>query len=530
MSIWNQIINYVPTPTPKTKYTQVKCILDKYYWIEKKNFPLKDTEKLQKALTIQPIAFKKFVKENPPPLPCYLDKPEWLGVPRFWGLEHLGEPTQTKLTEGSPMHSDLKFMGQLKDTPSKPQITALNKWLSNNSTGVISLPTGAGKTVLALAAAMEKRRCTLILVHNADLLTQWRERIQTFVPGARIGLFQQQTIDIEDKDFILGMLPTLTRRTHEQVKPLAQKVGLLIIDEAHHLPAETFSKVSGKFYPLYTLGLSATPKRSDAKTDLLYWLIGPLIFTSQIKYDLPFSVKKIEYHLEIVPEFKHKWEPDCFLSRVVVADAYKNRLVVQETKKLFNQGVQKCMVISARINHLEKYLLPMFKTHLPHIPCIILKGGKKRKKDAEPELINGPQVILSSFKFVVEGLDINGLNGMIIASPIQGNLIQLVGRMREQFDQHGQPIPRYLVDMVDMSVEDWKIQGLNRCRKYKNEYQAPISIEKISENCEPINQKCKKCKQDLGHNWRQLHCGCHYHTVCLTGNYWFKECFCGEKF
>jgi DNA or RNA helicases of superfamily II len=123
------------------------------------------------------------------------------------------------------------------------------------------------------------KKKTIVVVHKDFLMTQWRDRITQFLPGARIGKIQQNTIDIENKDIVLAMVQSLSQKEYDP--DVFSTFGLSIFDECHHLGAEVFSKSMAKVASKYMLGLSATPDRKDGLRKVFEWFIGPMVYSSK---------------------------------------------------------------------------------------------------------------------------------------------------------------------------------------------------------------------------------------------------------
>ena len=100
-------------------------------------------------------------------------------------------------------------------------------------------------------------------------MTQWYDRITEFIPNAKIGKIQQNTIDIENKDIVLAMVQSLSMKEYNS--NIFENFGLVIFDECHHLGAEVFSKAMPKVASKYMLGLSATPNRKDGLKRVFEW-------------------------------------------------------------------------------------------------------------------------------------------------------------------------------------------------------------------------------------------------------------------
>ena len=157
----------------------------KGYTIKKNNICVKEQKYLRDELMVKPYMPKSPVQ--PPAFPIYRESQNKLYVPRFFGVETYGEPDEMKLTNGEPIH--IEFKGSLRDY----QINIVNKYVthvnigSGGGGGLLEIPCGRGKTVMALKIIQELNVKTLVIVHKGFLLDQWIERIEQFLPGARVG-------------------------------------------------------------------------------------------------------------------------------------------------------------------------------------------------------------------------------------------------------------------------------------------------------------------------------------------------------
>ena len=127
-------------------------------------------------------------------------------------------------------------------------------------------------------------------------MNQWIERIEQFLPKARIGKIQGQVIDIDDKDIVIGMLQSLSMK--EYPSTIFDSFGLTIIDEVHHISSEVFSKTLFKIITKYMLGLSATMDRKDGTTFVFKMFLGPVVFKGARDSEHKVVVKGIEYKTE----------------------------------------------------------------------------------------------------------------------------------------------------------------------------------------------------------------------------------------
>ena len=124
-------------------------------------------------------------------------------------------------------------------------------------------------------------------------MNQWVERIQQFLPTARIGKIQGQVIDIEGKDIVLCMLQSLVLK--EYPSSLFDSFGFTILDEVHHISSETFSNALFKVVTKYMLGLSATMDRKDGTTKIFKMFLGDVIHKVERKDEYAVEVRAVTY-------------------------------------------------------------------------------------------------------------------------------------------------------------------------------------------------------------------------------------------
>lgn len=175
----------------------------------------------------------------------------------------LGYPRMESLTPRRPFQ------------PYPHQSEALAAWKQAGMAGVVVLPTGSGKTYLAMLAMQECRRATLVIVPTLDLLAQWVGVIQeTF--GSPVGM-------VGGGEFTVEPITVMTYDSAvRHMDRLGNRFGLLIYDECHHLPGEMYSETARMSLAPFRLGLSATPDRADGGEALLAVLIGDLVYSSRV--------------------------------------------------------------------------------------------------------------------------------------------------------------------------------------------------------------------------------------------------------
>ena len=174
---------------------------------------------------------------------------------------------------GIPSEAKLYFSIKLKTSLRPYQEEALNKWLETKR-GIIALPTGAGKTIIAIAAITLLGVRTLIVTFTKDQMFQWRDMFlkYTDITYDKIGLYYGD----EKK---LGPITITTYQTaYRHVARISPMFTLLVIDEVHHLPADKFKYIALNTIAPYRLGLSATVVREDGKHEELFPLMGGIVY------------------------------------------------------------------------------------------------------------------------------------------------------------------------------------------------------------------------------------------------------------
>jgi len=165
------------------------------------------------------------------------------------------------------------FRPKLAVEPRAYQTEALAAWLAAEGRGTVILPTGAGKTVLAMMAIEKLKLRTLIIVPTIELLHQWRGAVIE-----RLGVAADKVGVIGDGRRELRPITVITYASASMPEAPIGGFGLLVCDEAHHLPAPGHQAIAERSGARYRLGLTATPERGDGQEQLLYSLIGRPVY------------------------------------------------------------------------------------------------------------------------------------------------------------------------------------------------------------------------------------------------------------
>ena len=194
------------------------------------------------------------------------------------------------------------------------QQEALAAWLKGRR-GVVELPTGAGKTRLAVLALLAVRRDTLVLVPTLDLVAQWAEVLRRDT-GLAVGAIGGGAFD-------LAPVTVCTYASaYRHGERFGNRFGLAVFDECHHVPGAGYAHCAEVLIAPYRLGLSATPERADMRHELLDGLIGPPVYRKAIPelsgvYLADYDVRTL--HVELSPEERQRYETERGIYRRFVS-------------------------------------------------------------------------------------------------------------------------------------------------------------------------------------------------------------------
>lgn len=467
----------------------------KGYTILKNDLNIEQQKQIRNDLTIKPFVGGNIGTNNTITFPAYRESDKKIYVPHYYGVEKFGPPKEYKLSNGVGI--DLEFSGNLRDYQ-KPVVQKFIDHVTNNGVGrgagggLLELPCAFGKTSISLYMISQLRKKTLVIVHKEFLLNQWVERIQQFLPKARVGRIQGQIIDIEDKDIVIGMLQSLSMKEYPQ--SVFDSFGFTIIDEVHHISSQTFSNALFKIVTKYMLGLSATMNRKDGTTRVFKMFLGDIIYKGVRDEERNVIVRGIEYHVEdddfnnVITDFRGNVAYSSMISKLCEYNR-RSEFILKILVDLLKEDDKQQVLILAHNRNLLKYLHDAIKAR--NISTVgYYVGGMKEQSLKESE---SKQVIIATFSMAAEGLDIKTLTTLIMATP-KTDIQQSVGRILRE--KHSQPIVVDIIDSHEPFKNQWKKRrAFYMKEKYKIVY---ITSDKYSNNNEnewttvfDINDPCK---------------------------------------
>jgi superfamily II DNA or RNA helicase len=162
-----------------------------------------------------------------------------------------------------PLATDYDLRGYQRD--------ALDAWVDAGRRGVIELPTGSGKTVIAVVAAADLSVPTLVVAPTVDLVAQWRRELETEfdVPVGQLGGGEQVLRDVTVATYDSAYL---------RADGLGDRFRFVVFDEVHHLGGEGYRDVARMLAAPARLGLTATFERPDGAHEVVADLLGDVVY------------------------------------------------------------------------------------------------------------------------------------------------------------------------------------------------------------------------------------------------------------
>jgi superfamily II DNA or RNA helicase len=346
---------------------------------------------------------------------------------------------------------ELLFQGKLRPYQQQAVRDSLEKHF-----GVLEAGTGSGKTVMGLAIIAARKQPTLILVHNKELLYQWRDRIKTFL-GIDAGLIGAGKFDIQP--ISVGIVNTVQKHLDK----LPQHFGNMVIDECHRVPSTLFIETVAAFDSRYMLGLSATPFRHEGLDKVIGWYIG----AHRVKVDMEI-LQNVGAVLrpKIIKRKTTFWYPyyDNYSNMIsaLTHDTNRNELIASDIRHQSTNGGLS-LVVSDRVDHLKELASRSGVKH----SLLTGKTPIKKRREIAKDLSSGKtSVLFSTLSLIDEGFDCPNMDSLFLTTPIklEGRLKQVVGRVLRPSDGK-EPL---VFDYHDTHVVVLKHQGNCRQKVFNN--------------------------------------------------------------
>jgi superfamily II DNA or RNA helicase len=389
---------------------------------------------------------------------------------------------------------DLKLQEAI--TPRPHQVEALAAWVKAAKRGTVCLPTGAGKTVLAVLAIMATQRSTLVVVPTIDLMQQWEGVLAKFF-GVKIGLVGGGCHDVQP----------LTVATYDSaylhIDRLGDRFGLLVADEVHHAAASQYQLILKGAIAPFRLGLSATVERVDGKETVIYSLIGPLVYEARIREMVattlaPYDVVTIELPMsdaemsaygdarQLYTDFLRRERirmdrPDGWMQFVMQStrspDGRRAMKAYWEQKRLSQASEGKLVELwrIMTVHKGERMLIFTDDNALAYrigrdffLPVLTHQTRLKERKRMLDAFKAGTVTVLSTSKVLNEGVDVPEASiGIVLSgSGAVREHVQRLGRIL----RHKVGKKAIMYELISKGTAEWSV---NQRRKQHDAYQGP---------------------------------------------------------
>ncbi len=338
------------------------------------------------------------------------------------------------------------------------QEKALERWLIDKR-GCIVLPTGSGKTHVAMAAINELSVPTLIVVPTLALVEQWKDKLRIF-GEENVGEFSGREKELKP----------LTVATYDSAYVNAEKLGnkfmFLVFDEVHHLPAESYVQIAQMSAAPFRLGLTATFEREDGRHEVLREVVGGKVFELMPdhlagKHLASYTIKRIFIPLTEDEEEEYKKREKIFRSylrakgitlrraedfnKIVMASGYDERAYealraweearkiafnsknkIRKLREILDRHRKDKIIIFTRHNELVYWISKVFL-----IPAITHRTGRDEREEILEGFKTGRFRAIVSSQVLDEGIDVPDANvGVIMSgSGSAREYIQRLGRI-----------------------------------------------------------------------------------------------------
>jgi len=441
----------LPGPMPKTLSLK---LADRVYF-DKAQLPQPLANRLIRLAAFQNPEFyraqamRRSVWDKPRVIGCAENYPQHIALPRgcldavleLLRDNAIGCDLHDERYSGE--HLDVDFAGTLR-----PDQEAAVAAMLHQDTGVLCAPTAFGKTVVAAAMIARRRVNTLILVQRTDLLKQWHERLQAFlgVEKGMVGTIGGGKAKLSG-NIDIAVMQSLSHK--DDVKPLVEDYGQVIVDECHHIGARSFEAILKRVKAKCVLGLTATPIRRDGQEPIIFMQCGPLRYTATNPPNAPHDLAVVPRELAAPIDLPQ----DAGIQQVfrhLANDQDRTEAIAAAVRESVDQG-RKILVLTERTDHLDVIQAALVGT----VPTpFVLHGRMSRKQRAsviaaidalQQDL---PRVVLATGKLVGEGFDHPPLDTLVLAMPVswKGTLQQYAGRLHRE---HATKSDVRIIDFVD---------------------------------------------------------------------------------
>jgi superfamily II DNA or RNA helicase len=308
-----------------------------------------------------------------------------------------------------------------------------------------------GKTFTGLAIAGKLKQKTLVVVHTVALRTQWANEVEK-VYGIKAGLIGSGEFNI-DSPIVIGNTQSLYRN----ITKISKEFGTIILDEMHHVSSPTFSKIIDTSHARYKIGLSGTIERKDGKHVVFRDYFGTQVYKPPKENYMVPTIDTVKSEVRFLDGARMPWA-----NRVTaLANNNEYRHLIAMLAAAYSVKGHKVLVVSDRVHFLKACAELVGESAL----CVTGSLGHEDREKYMKEILSGRKNVLFGTQSIFsEGISVNNLSCLILATPINNEplLTQLIGRVIREHPDKQSPI---IVD-IHLKGETAKRQASNRMGYY----------------------------------------------------------------
>ena len=201
-------------------------------------------------------------------------------------------------------YSELEPKLALGRAPRPFQTEALAEFRKAGGRGIVVLPTGSGKSHVAVLAIDDRRRSALVVVPTLDLVRQWYDLLRTSF-ATEVGIVGGGSYELRP------LTVTTYDSAYLHMQHFGARFGTVVFDECHHLPGATYELAAELCLAPFRLGLTATPERADGREAVLARLIGPVVYRRDIvelagEYLAEYATERVS--IELSPDERAEYD------------------------------------------------------------------------------------------------------------------------------------------------------------------------------------------------------------------------------
>ncbi|WP_338738373.1 DEAD/DEAH box helicase family protein [Haloplanus salilacus] len=427
----------------------------------------------------------------------YRDIREW--VSGSDGQASLEQPmgTVTELEDEARAYSKFHLTPSVAIEPRDYQQEALSAWQDNNRQGSVILPTGSGKTFLAVQAIADAGVSTLVVVPTIDLMNQWHATLTN--------AFGNQ---LPDGIGVLGggshNVTNITVTTYDSayryINDYGDRFGLLVVDEVHHLPAPTYQQIPEMTIAPYRLGLTATYERADGKHEELEELLGTVVYregVDELAGEYLSEYETLHLSVELTDEEREQYTEEYqiyrdyvdshdfdlwkesgyqeFLKRTSYDPQGRRALIAkQRAEKIARTAEKKLDTLDnlLRRHHDDRTIIFTANNEFAYeisqefvVPCITHQTETEERTEILERFRTGKYSMLATSQVLDEGIDVPSANvGVILSgSASKRQYAQRLGRILRPTDDR-QPARLYEIiteDTMETYVSERRRKGVS---------------------------------------------------------------------